>query len=265
MANSTNIKFLCAIIPSHSHKLTAYDILPAWMCYQAGNGPTLYRNASPERIQGGILMVSDSALQQITSPARFCQQAARECVARSAEGLCANWSRRPTDTMRTFTSALDSACAGQGLSLWVPEAYGDCCESASVLISSALSGGTLRQRLEEAVQHYGAERVTLAVERMRMDFSLPSPTGEGRALSPDELTALQEKFHPELYPSPELCAEYFTYSIEGQTHFVLFDTPESLSWKVALARELGIGAVMTAWQEVEDCADLIFPKKIRSE
>lgn len=47
------------------------------------------------------------------------------------------------------------------------------------MISSALSGGSLRQRLEEAVERYGPQRTTLAVERVAEDFFLPPQPGRG--------------------------------------------------------------------------------------
>lgn len=246
-----SMQVLCAALPERRQELEGLPVVPAWMCYQMGSGPNLYRSAPPESINGGVLMVSDGGMRGGGgSPSRFCQQALRECAARNAVGLCANWSARLTESMRQLTSALDSAFAGKNLTLWVPEAYGDVCRSAQVLISSAMSGGTLRQRLEEAVERYGAERTALAVEWMRSDFLLSSEGAAERELSEAELDALREKYAPKIYQTSELAAEYFTYSEDEHTHLVLFDTPESLRNKLELAQSMGIASVMTAWDEV---------------
>lgn len=252
---------LCAIAPSGLPGLQKFPMIPAFLAYQAGNGPRLYRSAPPESIRGGVLMADDSQLRQINNPTFFCQQAIRECRARGATGFCANWSHEPSEAMRTLTAALGEALAPQGLELWVPEPYGDCCSTAHVMISSALSGGTLRQRLTEAIKEYSAERVTLAIERTAADFRLPAPSGQGTPLSPEKLQSLCAQPGVRIYNSPEFCSHYFTYASEDQLHLVLFDTGDSIRDKLLLAGELKLGHAMVAWEEIRDCAEEVFAKE----
>ena len=204
MENFTFLTML-AIAAGEAEVLSALNVTPVWMCYQAGNGPRLWRGAPPSRIHGGVLMASDVRLSQLGSPALFCRQAVRECRARGASGFWANWSREPTEDMEGFTSALGAALWEQKLDFFVQEPYGECCPTAHVLISSALSGGTLRQRLGEAMERFGADRVVLAVERMREDFPLPAPEGQGKRLSHDELDRLMQ-LQPRLQYASEFCS-----------------------------------------------------------
>ena len=119
--------------------------------------------------------------------------------------------------------------------------------------SSAISGGSLRRRLEGAVQRYGAGRIALCLRRVREDFYLPAPEGRGAPLTEEELRALIARLDPAVFFSPELCAHYFTYmSRTTGAHFVLFDDGQSLRRKRALARELGIGTILLLLPESAD-------------
>ena len=110
---------------------------------------------------------------------------------------------------------------------------------AQVCISSALSGGTLVQRLREAQERFGRDRVVLALQRVAEDFFLPSPTGSGTPLTQEELRERIQQRQPSIFFSHELCARYFTYmSRESGAHFVLYDDASTLAKKLQVARSL---------------------------
>ena len=110
-----------------------------------------------------------------------------------------------------------------------------------ILIGTALSGGSLRELLEEAVAKYGTAQLALGVERTAMDFQLPCRTGYGTPLTQDTLAALRRNCGAPVFFSEALCAKYFTYRSGGETRLVLFDDDETVSRKLALAQSLGIG------------------------
>ncbi|MCD8334711.1 MAG: hypothetical protein LUC35_05100 [Clostridiales bacterium] len=258
MEKSAFPRLFCAVTTGEAQSLKQWPLEPVWMAYRAGDGPRLYRAAPPEAISGGVLAAEDSRLRQVGGGAVFCQQAARECKARGAAGFWANWSRPAEGTMSALTAELDAALDRQGLALWVGEPYGPGCPTAQVLISSALSGGTLKGRLGEAMERLGRNRVVLAVERMAADFALPAVSSQGQPLTRRELAALQERYRPKRWYAEELCAWYFTYEQEGQVHLVLYDDGESIRRKLLLAKELGIAQALVAWAEVKDCTETIF-------
>lgn len=243
--------FLCAVTAKDQRVVREHSFVPVWMCYQIRSGPRLYRCGSPSQIQNGILSAYDDSIQQWASSAAVCRQIVRECLARGAEGFLANWVHPPSEALCQLTGDLECALSESGLTFYVPEAYGDCCESAFVLISSALSEGTLRHKLEQAAEQYGSERILLAYEQMRMDFSLPSPQKRGRPLSLSQLSALKNRYAPPIHQSEELCARYFTYEQQGRTHLVLFDDASTFQQKRSLANELQLGGFLAAWQEIK--------------
>ncbi len=116
-----------------------------------------------------------------------------------------------------------------------------------ILVCTALSGGSLRALLEEAVKKYGAERVAVGVERVSMDFPLPCRSGYGAPLSQESLAALRRRYQTPVFFSEALCAKYFTYRACGKTRLVLFDDDETVRRKLALARSLGIRDAFTVY------------------
>ena len=129
---------------------------------------------------------------------------------------------------------------------------------ARVVVSTALSGGTLRRRLEEVCRRFGPRRIALDLACVRADFSLPAPYGDGTALTTRQLAALREQ-RPVFF-SPELCARYFTYGQGGMTHFVLFDDADTLRRKMALAAELGIQTGFLTLPEAAEALPLLLGK-----
>ena len=119
-----------------------------------------------------------------------------------------------------------------------------------ILIGTALSGGSLRALLEEAVAKYGTERLALGVERIAMDFPLPCRSGYGKPLTPEALAALLRRCGgAPVFFSEALCAKYFTYRRDGETRLVLFDDDETVGRKLALAQSLGIETAFRIYTE----------------
>ena len=144
--------------------------------------------------------------------------------------------------------ALSPLLTSCGRTLYVPE---HCpVAGATILLCTALSGGTLEGRLTQAVDQYGAEHMALDLQRLAMDFPVPCPSGQGTALTRSQLAALAAG--RSTFYSDALCARYFTLTREGRTHFILFDDAQTLRRKLALARSQGIRDALVMLPEVED-------------
>lgn len=117
-----------------------------------------------------------------------------------------------------------------GPRLLVPEVWSRILPRCGVLISSALSGGTFLQRVEDAVRCY-PRRCWLLVEPMSMEFPLPCPSGTGTAVP-------MEPFQRQFF-SEDLCCQYTHFLRNQQGVMVLWDTAESLSRKMELAKAAG--------------------------
>ncbi len=136
--------------------------------------------------------------------------------------------------------------------LFVSSAYGRHVPTAYVLINTALSGGTLSTMLADACHAFGWQRVALDIERLRMDFLLPSPTGEGTSLSADDFRTLWAEVSPSVFFSHELGAKYFTYHKDGSAHFVLFDDADTIRFKLNMGKNMDLRWAFLLCSEVED-------------
>lgn len=141
------------------------------------------------------------------------------------------FSRDAEDILLSLEAAL-------GPRLLVPEIWRNVLPTAGIMISSSLSGGILRQRLEDA-ERASPGRCWLRLERLRMRFSLPCPSGLGTALTQEELGRLLQN-RPDFY-APEFCCRYCYDLPDGM---VLFDTEETWAQKLMLAQSAGFSGVL---------------------
>lgn len=122
----------------------------------------------------------------------------------------------------------------------VPETLAASFPENPVYVSSQLSGGTLRMRLENALDTF-SDRLWLIVEPFSDFFSLPCPSGVGLRGPLAEMQPLcgAAPFQSEAFLCSCLPAEY-----EAQRGLFLFDTGETIHEKLALAAEIGIQNVL---------------------
>ena len=230
----------------------------AHAAYRIGPGSTLLRQNMLLSVQGGLLSVSDEAAPFIDDPDALCAAAVRECSRRGYDGVLLNFKSSTTQDRLTFAARLEPTLRGMGRRVYLPEHYAEAVPGAMVLIETALSGGSLTEHLQEAAAKWGSNRLVLDIERVRMLFPLPCPSGVGTPLNYAEFQALTEQESPSVFFSPDLCARYFTCHHKGSTQFVLFDDAETLKRKVQIGRECGAAAAILRWAEITDIAEAFF-------
>ena len=210
----------------------------AHVAYRLGSGSELLAAPLP-----------DWDCPPLDDPDRLARQLARVCLRRGYAGAAADFDPPARPDRAALLQALLPLLASCGRALYVPEHYA-ACHGASVLLCTALSGGTLEGRLNQAAARYGAEHLALDLQRLAMDFPVPCPSGQGTALTRSQLAALAAG--RSTFYSDALCARYFTLTREGRTHFILFDDAQTLRRKLALARSHGIRDALVMLPEVED-------------
>lgn len=241
---------LLAVTPESFPLENAPPYTPVWLCYRTGSDGRLYRTGEAERIHGGILAAGGENLPVSVKTERFCPPFLRECQARQAEGVLLNWTGPVTEHRKRLASSLSDALQKAGLSLYVPQEYGNCCQSAFVLVSASCREGILRQQMEDAAAQYGAHRVVMVYEPLREDYALPCPGKAGQYLSKSQFSALKDRYSPAVHFSEELLASYFTYEQDGRTHLTLFDDETAFRRKRTLAEELHLAGLLAPWQAV---------------
>ena len=246
--------FIVTLTPRQLPALQPWRATPALLAYRLGPGGRLLRADNALLPRGSLMVLSDRGFDGLGQTAPLCQEIVRECQARGFVGAILDFESR-LPPLAQIAGQLDEPFARRDWMLFVPEAYAQSAPHGKVMIPSALSGGSLQLRLEEAVEQFGRERTALALEKAAEDFYLPSPTGSGQPLSQEQLEQLKERLSPSIFFSGDLCARYFTYmSRESGAHFVLFDDEDTLRRKVEVAHRAGIHIFLAPWAEISSCA-----------
>ena len=242
-----------AVTPGEYQSAAKYSRLFAHVAYRIGPESQLLRQSLLLQTRGGLLSLSDRDAPPISAPEALCTGILRECARRSYTGVLLDFEARPSADRKVFAAMLAQNLRQTRRALYVPES---CAVPGAVpLICTALSGGSFPQRLQEAARQFGgAEHLGLDVQRLRMDFTLPAKSGEGRPLSAEEFRSLVEKESPAVFFSQELCARYFTYMQDQETHFVLFDDESTIRQKLKTGEAMGFSAAFFMWPEIRDIA-----------
>ncbi|MBQ9347052.1 MAG: hypothetical protein IJT94_06880 [Oscillibacter sp.] len=212
---------------------------------------TPYTRESPP-LRRNLLSLTDRDAPAVEQPEVLCGYVSRECARRGYAGAALDFEGTPRDDLCAFAVCLSRRFGETGRRLYVPESYADAAPESVMLLCTALSGGNFEERLREAVEARGGDRLALDVQRLRMDFSLPARTGEGEPLDAEAFRELSEG--KSVYFSPDLCARYFTFTQGGAAHFVLFDDADTINRKLDLGRRYGVRAALLQWPEIADIA-----------
>lgn len=197
----------------------------------------------PHDLRGGAMLITEA---DGPCTVTVVQAVVQECARRRYGAVIVPF---PSPAL---TEALAKPLHRSGIALWVHERCAHTAPGALVLVCTALSGGDIERRLRECCRAFGADRLVLDVQRLRMDFSLPCPTGEGEPLTSEQLARLRSG--RQVFYSRELGARYFTYRRDGRTRFVLLDDGETLRRKASLGESLGIRRGLLTLPE---CGDVL--------
>lgn len=239
-----------AVTPENLDTALHYTNRVAHVAYRITEGGTLSSCQLSSQVKGGLMVLSDGDGCSIPDATALCKAVWHECVQRGFGGVVADFEQPFSEERCAFLQLLCGVLRRNGRRLFVPECYGYEVRDAMVLICTAISGGALRQRLEEARKEFG-ERVALDLQRVRMEFPLPCPNGEGCALSQETLCQLLCE-EPSVFFSEDLCAKYFVLVGNCEPRFILFDDAQTLRRKLRLAQGMGIQTAFVMFPEVED-------------
>lgn len=235
------------VSPREAQETARYPCRLAYAAYRVGPESSLLRQSLPLNCQGGLLSLSDREAPPLPEPEALAAALERECLRRGFSGAVLDLEEAPRGDLLALARSLGERFSRRRWALYLPEGWA--VPGGAVLLNSAVSGGELRQCLREGRQRWG--QAALDLQRLRMDFPLPCPGGEGRPLSAGELERLLAE-GPAVFFSQALCARYFTYRKGGETRFVLFDDAETLRRKLRAARECGIPDAFCVYPEVSD-------------
>ena len=197
-----------AVTPGEAREAAQYGRTLAHVAYRIGPGSTRLRQRLPLQSRGGLLSVSDREAPMIGDPDALCAAVQRECGRWGYTGAVLDFEEPIRRDRLAFAQRLGPALASARRTLYLPERYAqNAGDGTVILICTAISGGSLNQRLQDAAEaHGGAGRLALDVQRLRMDFRLPARSGEGEPLDEERFRQLMERESPSVFFSQELCA-----------------------------------------------------------
>ena len=255
------IKIIVASPPEYTSVAARPGCAVAHMSYRIGRGFRLYRSQRAGNAKDGLMVLDVGGWTGGGPLMSLVDDVMRECFQRDFVGIVINIGTytKPESVLSNLSKALASASRDRGLSYFVPEFLSDSGENAIVRVSASISGGTLTRHISDAVKKYGTDRIAVEVDRVCMDFALPSPLGIGQDLSVDELRSLMNSRNPVSFFSPELMTNYFTYRNDGVNRIVLYDNGESLRRKITAAENAGVNHAFLFYPRIIDVYDEIVP------
>ena len=218
-------------------------VTPVRAAYRLDGDGALCALPLPRQIQGGLLLFTASAGRCGDHPA---QALVCECRRRRYSGVVVPF---PAPAL---ARALSRPLYRAGLELWLHEQDAPAAPGCWVLVNTAQPRGSLQDRLTHAVRAFGPQRIVLDAQRLRMDFPLPCPDGEGAYLTAAQLCRLRAG--RTVFYSRELGVRYFTYRQGSASRFVLLDDGDTLRRKLALGAQLGITRGLLTLPE---CGDVL--------
>ena len=263
---------LIAALPDNMKFNRHPGVIPGYMSYKIGDDFHLYRSRVASMLRGGIMIIEDCHYSGQGKTGPLLSEIISECAVNGFAGIVLDFSQ-VYPSLVLLTRQLNTLAVRNGLELYVNEAYAEYCKNGSVILSTALSGGTLFGYLKDAAVKYGPDHIAVNREFAMADFTLPSKDGCGRDITKQELEKLSGLFPCKHFFSPELCLYYFTFNgtadnfstnatsstkagntiigstVTGDTpasnnnqcrHFILYDTSASIKRKISIASSLGI-------------------------
>ena len=112
-------------------------------------------------VQGGLMLVGDS--RECGPDDVLARDILRECLRRNYDGVVLDWYHNGPDR-GTLTALMGQLCLQYDRRLFVPERYAAHAPRATVLLNTAVSGGTLHSCLSEGVRRFGAERLVVLTD-----------------------------------------------------------------------------------------------------
>ena len=239
--------------PEQLSEAESFHLPPVHLAWYIGPDGRLHAVPGSDACRGGLMLVGTADTPGDGSADRAVRDILSLCRDRAFRGVVLDPEEDPSPFLTRLIHGLDRRLERDGRGFFLPERYAAFSRRAFLFLSSAVSGGSLRQRLEKIAEAYGAQRLVLALERSAEDFPLPSPNGKGKALTREELADLLHRLGGKPQFSPELCAYTLPYlDRRSRPRLLLFDNTDSLRRKRDLARELGIERFFLLYPQLED-------------
>ncbi len=247
---------IIASTPADTSTAQAFGMPVAHMAYRVGSDLTLLRGGIGLNVRGGLMVLSDTNyVGSGGNIQELCRQVTRECLSRGFDGVIVDFEGKSHPELLEFIGELIIRLQKHGIAVIAEEKFADISPRLHLLVSGAITGGSLQEHMEDSISRHGRGRIILEIERIRHSFPLPSTDGRGKILTAAELDAMIEEHHPMPFVSQELCTNYYTYKDQTGTFFVLYDSTTTVLKKIDMAARLGISETLLLFSEYREVLD----------
>ncbi|NLL39066.1 MAG: hypothetical protein GX254_05725 [Clostridiales bacterium] len=243
-----SFELILATPPENCKNALLWGIPLAHMAYKTC-GAYLYRAKLPDALRRGLMLITNMKASETRDTERLKRHILSECANRSYSGVIADF-EPPCPFAGNLLSALNTELKRHRLAFYVSEWAAGFVNECKVILTTAVTGGTLLQRLKDCAQKYSRGNIILDLEILSHDFLLPAHTGHGQRITHKRINELIEYTGAKPQFSEELCCHYFTYKSRQGLHFVLYDDSYSVYKKIELAQKLGIEKAILFYPEV---------------
>lgn len=232
------------------------------MAYRIGKDFRLYRSGLGINVKGGTMMLSDYGLDPLcTYSDDLLHDIKRECDVRGFNGVVCDFEHRASPPLQRFITEGAEYLTNLGITIYIHGEYSTTAPRAKVLVSTAITGGSFQESMQQAINKYG-ENCVVFFEPLCFDFSMSSPGGDTKFLTQEKLSQLIYEQNAVTYFSRELCATYFTYrDAHKRSKFVVYDDDRSIIKKLSVSISLGYAEAFILYDDakrsIKEISDII--------
>lgn len=221
------------------------SVTPAHTGFLVKSDGHLYSESGNSSISGGMMLISFECQPRVRSYDRLLSETVFVFRKKGFSGIIID-GPDGIDISQYLVRMFKGLTKNLIVSSGIPSPSG--CVKA---VSSAVSGGTLRQMLLDSIRAYGLKNICIAAELIRADFTLPAMDGKCSYMTLDETMSLIKRYKTPSFYSHDLETNYFSYKRDGKAHMVLYDNSESMIRKITLASSLGITKCLISYSDTK--------------
>jgi hypothetical protein len=222
--------------------------LPAPFCYKLTGGRLVIDKKKPELL-GGAVIIDVQGLTGVNISS-MTDEILAEVFRHKATATVVNGNNASQNAVAALVAEITKKMPE--IRIFLPDTQMNArlfqnTPSVSLLVQSAISGGSLADSLERSVRLFGRARIGLETDRISIDFVVPSADFAGTSVPVARLPKERT-----VHFSEELAVNYFCTNDDGDRHFILFDDVSSLVYKIRLAERFGVSHIFMFYPHVSD-------------
>ncbi len=244
----SDMKIFLSSPPEDALKAAEHGLVSI-MAYRMGAGFHLYRTAIPK----GEFELMDVDCGNFTGYGPheiLATELLGECRKRGYKGIVLGLPAKPTPPLLSFVSLFSQRAEKLAVSLYVPVAYAASSGYAKLLVNHRPHNGGFKLYIGKFCSRFGENRIALELERIYLDYTLPSKSGLGARISEKRFTEIYGRGNR--FISQDLRCNYISSLRENRAHLVTWDDGNSIAQKLKDAESMGINTVFLYYPHVRD-------------